>query len=122
MSSKSITRAILVCMALGIFVGYLCNTFAANADSAKTISGHFGVVADIFLRLIKMIISPLVFATLVSGIAHMGDTKAIGRIVLKAMLWFVCPSFVPLLIGLIMVNTLRPGDNLNLPLPDVNAA
>jgi Na+/H+-dicarboxylate symporter len=122
MSSKSITRAILVCMVLGIFVGYLCNTFAANADSAKTISGYFGVVADIFLRLIKMIIAPLVFATLVSGIAHMGDTKAIGRIGLKAMLWFVCASFVSLLIGLIMVNILRPGDNLNLPLPDVNAA
>ena len=117
MSSKSITRAILVCMVLGIFVGYLCNTFAANADSAKTISGYFGVVADIFLRLIKMIIAPLVFATLVSGIAHMGDTKAIGRIGLKAMLWFVCASFVSLLIGLIMVNILRPGDNLNLPLP-----
>ena len=122
MSSKSITRAILVCMVLGIIVGYFCNTFAADADTAKTISGYFGVVADIFLRLIKMIIAPLVFATLVSGIAHMGDTKAIGRIGLKAMLWFVGASFVSLLIGLIMVNILRPGDNLNLPLPDANAA
>src|SRR3954451_17220609 len=122
MSSKSITRAILVCMVLGIFVGYLCNTFAANADSAKTISGYFGVVADIFLRLIKMIIAPLVFATLVSGIAHMGDTKAIGRIAMKAILCFVAPSFVPLLIALIMFNTLPPGDTITLPLPDVNAA
>ena len=52
----------------------------------------------------------------------MGDTKAIGRIGLKAMLWFVGASFVSLLIGLIMVTILRPGDNLNLPLPDVNAA
>ena len=75
MSSKSITRAILICMVLGIFVGYLCNTFARDADAAKTIAGYFGVVADIFLRLIKMIIAPLVFATLVSGIAHMGDTR-----------------------------------------------
>jgi Na+/H+-dicarboxylate symporter len=122
MSSKSITRAILVCMVLGIFVGYLCNTFAADADAARVISGYFGVVADVFLRLIKMIIAPLVFATLVSGIAHMGDTKAIGRIGLKAMLWFVSASFVSLLVGLVMVNILRPGDNLNLPLPDVNAA
>jgi Na+/H+-dicarboxylate symporter len=122
MSSKSITRAILVCMIAGIVVGYLCNTFAANADTAKTISGYFGIVADIFLRLIKMIIAPLVFATLVSGIAHMGDTKAIGRIGLKAMIWFVSASFVSLFVGLVMVNILRPGDNLNLPLPDVNAA
>jgi Na+/H+-dicarboxylate symporter len=109
-------------MIAGIVVGYLCNTFAANADTAKTISGYFGIVADIFLRLIKMIIAPLVFATLVSGIAHMGDTKAIGRIGLKAMIWFVSASFVSLFVGLVMVNILRPGDNLNLPLPDVNAA
>ena len=67
MSSKSITRAILICMVLGIIVGYFCNTFAADADTAKMISGYFGVVADIFLRLIKMIIAPLVFATLVSA-------------------------------------------------------
>ena len=119
MSSKSITRAILVCMVLGIIVGYFCNTFAADADTAKTISGYFGVVADIFLRLIKMIIAPLVFSTLVVGIAHMGDTKAIGRIgaegdaLVRLRLLRVAADRPDL------VNILRPGDNLNLPLPDV---
>ena len=122
MSSQKITRAILICMVLGIAVGYLCSVLAPDADAAKNISGYFSLVTDVFLRLIKMIIAPLVFATLVSGIAHMGDTKAIGRIGLKAMGWFVSASFVSLLIGLVMVNLLRPGENLNLPLPDVNAA
>jgi Na+/H+-dicarboxylate symporter len=122
MSSKTITKAILICMILGIGVGYICSILVPDAETAKSIAGYFGLVTDIFLRLIKMIIAPLVFATLVAGIAHMGDTKAIGRIGLKAMIWFVSASFVSLLIGLVMVSLLRPGDNLNLPLPDVNAA
>jgi Na+/H+-dicarboxylate symporter len=122
MSSQKITTYILVCMILGICVGYLCNTFAPDAETAKAIAGYFSLVTDVFLRLIKMIIAPLVFATLVSGIAHMGDTKAIGRIGLKAMGWFVSATFVSLLIGLVMVNLLQPGANLNLPIPDVNAA
>jgi Na+/H+-dicarboxylate symporter len=122
MSSKAITTAILIGMILGIIVGYLCNILAPDAETAKSIAGYFSIITDVFLRLIKMIIAPLVFSTLVSGIAHMSDTKAIGRIGAKAMLWFVSASFVSLLIGLVMVNLLRPGDNLNLPLPDVNAA
>jgi Na+/H+-dicarboxylate symporter len=122
MSSQKITRAILICMVLGIGAGYVISIVSPDAESAKSIAGYFGLVTDIFLRLIKMIIAPLVFATLVSGIAHMGDTKAIGRIGLKAMAWFVSASFVSLLIGLVMVSLLRPGENLNLPIPDVNAA
>src|SRR4029079_7696205 len=80
------------------------------------------LITDIFLRLIKMIIAPLVFSTLVVGVAHMGDTKAVGRIGAKAMLCFVGASLVSLLTGMILVNILRPGDNLNLPLPDANSA
>jgi Na+/H+-dicarboxylate symporter len=69
-----------------------------------------------------MIIAPLVFSMLVVGIAHMGDTESIGRIGLKAMGWFVSASVVSLALGLVMVNLLRPGDNLNLPLPQASVA
>ena len=89
-----------------------------DPKTAKTIADYISLITDIFLRLIKMIIAPLVFSTLVVGVAHMGDTKAVGRIGGKAMLWFVGASLVSLLLGLILVNILRPGDNLNLPLPD----
>jgi Na+/H+-dicarboxylate symporter len=93
-----------------------------DPQTTKAIAGYISLMTDIFLRLIKMIIAPLVFSTLVVGVAHMGDTKAIGRIGLKAMLWFVSASLVSLLLGMVMVNLLRPGDNLNLPLPDTDAA
>jgi hypothetical protein len=63
-----------------------------------------------------------VFSTLVVGIAHMGDTKAVGRIGAKAMVWFVGASLVSLVVGMVLVNVLRPGDNLNLPLPDADAS
>ena len=96
-------------------------TLWPDPQTAKTIAGYISLLTDIFLRLIKMIIAPLVFSTLVVGIAHMGDTKAIGRIGVKAMGWFVGASLVSLLLGMIMVNILRPGDNLNLPLPDADA-
>jgi Na+/H+-dicarboxylate symporter len=79
-------------------------------------------VTDVFLRLIKMIIAPLVFATLVAGIAHMGDASAVGRIGLKAMAWFITASLVSLGLGLVMVNILQPGANLGLPLPEAGAA
>ena len=93
-----------------------------DPQTAKAIAGYISLFTDVFLRLIKMIIAPLVFSTLVVGVAHMGDTKAVGRIGGKAMLWFVSASLVSLLLGLIMVNILRPGDNLNLPLPDAGAS
>src|ERR1700731_1184007 len=64
----------------------------------------------------------IILIGMVLGMAHMGDTKAVGRIGGKAMLWFVSASLVSLLLGLIMVNILRPGDNLNLPLPDATAS
>ena len=88
----------------------------------KAIAGYISLMTDVFLRLIKMIIAPLVFSTLVVGVAHMGDPKIVGRIGAKAMVWFISASLVSLLLGLVLVNILRPGDNLNLPLPDAQAA
>ena len=122
MRSQKLTTIIFIGMVLGILVGYACNTMWPDPQIAKTIAGYISLLTDIFLRLIKMIIAPLVFTTLVVGVAHMGDTKAIGRIGAKAMGWFIGASLVSLLLGMIMVNILRPGDNLNLPLPDADAS
>jgi Na+/H+-dicarboxylate symporter len=121
MRSK-LTLIILVAMVLGILVGYACHILWPDPKTAKTIADYISLFTEIFLRLIKMIIAPLVFSTLVVGVAHMGDTKAIGRIGVKAMAWFVCASLVSLLVGMILVNLLRPGDNLNLPIPDADAS
>ena len=122
MRAQRLTTIIFIGMLLGIAVGYACNQLWPDPQTAKTIAGYISLFTDIFLRLIKMIIAPLVFTTLVVGVAHMGDTKAVGRIGGKAMLWFVSASLVSLLLGLIMVNILRPGDNLNLPLPEASVA
>jgi Na+/H+-dicarboxylate symporter len=122
MRSNKLTTMIFIGMLLGIAVGYACNILWPDPQTAKSISGYISLVTDVFLRLIKMIIAPLVFSTLVVGVAHMGDTKAIGRIGAKAMGWFIAASLVSLLLGMVMVNLMRPGENLNLPLPDVNAS
>jgi Na+/H+-dicarboxylate symporter len=121
MRSK-LTTIILVGMVLGILVGWACHELWPDPKTAKSIADYISLFTDIFLRLIKMIIAPLVFSTLVVGVAHMGDTKAVGRIGAKAMAWFIGASLVSLLTGLILVNILRPGDNLNLPLPDAAAS
>ena len=88
----------------------------------KLFAGYISYGSTIFLRLIKMIIAPLVFSTLVVGVAHMGDPKVVGRIGGKAMLWFVSASLVSLLLGLSWSTSCAPGDNLNLPLPDAQAS
>src|SRR3954467_14794814 len=122
MRTQRLTILIMGGMVLGIVTGHFCHSLWPNPDTAKSIAGYISLITDIFLRLIKMIIAPLVFSTLVVGVAHMGDTKAVGRIGAKAMLWFIGASLVSLLVGMILVNLLRPGDNLNLPLPDAQAS
>ena len=79
------------------------------------------LLSDIFLRLIKMIVAPLVFATLVVGVAKVGDIKAVGRIGGKTMLWFVSASLLSLILGLILVNIFKPGEAMHLPLPSSNS-
>jgi len=75
------------------------------------------LLSDIFLRLIKMIVAPLVFTTLVVGVAKVGDIKAVGRIGGKTMLWFISASLMSLLLGMLLVNIWKPGEAMNLPLP-----
>ena len=118
---KYMLQIILGALILGVCVGYVIyNSF--DAGQAKEIASYFELVSTLFLRLIKMIIAPLVFSTLIVGIAHMGDTASVGRIFVKTMAWFISASFASLLIGLVMVHILQPGANLNIPLPETSAA
>ncbi|HEY5824154.1 MAG TPA: dicarboxylate/amino acid:cation symporter [Cyclobacteriaceae bacterium] len=80
----------------------------------------FSVLADVFLRLIKMIVAPLVFTTLVVGVAKLGDIKSVGRIGGKTLLWFISASFLSLLLGMLIVNLFEPGIAMHLPRPDVS--
>jgi Na+/H+-dicarboxylate symporter len=100
------TTYILVAMVLGIAVGGLIHDQFADPATQKVFAGYVSIGSMIFLRLIKMIIAPLVFSTLVVGIGHMSDAGAVGG---KAMLWFVSASLVSLTLGLILVNLFEPG-------------
>ena len=113
---------ILIAMVLGIIVGYMIFTSFPDKKAAKEIADYVSIVSDVFLRLIKMLIGPLVFSTLVVGIAHMGDAKSVGRVFGKAIGWFLTASLISLVIGLVMANLLKPGENLGLPLPDIGAS
>jgi Na+/H+-dicarboxylate symporter len=98
----------------GVLVGWACHQFSGSEQGAKEIAAYFSMVTDIFLRLIKMIIAPLVFATLVGGIASMGNSRSVGRIGARAMAWFVTASVISLLIGMGLVNLFQPGAGLNM--------
>ncbi|MFC6047708.1 dicarboxylate/amino acid:cation symporter, partial [Methylobacterium hispanicum] len=106
---------------LGILVGAVLHGQAAGPEEAKALAAHFTLVTDIFLRLIKMIIAPLVFATIVAGIASFGDARSVGRVAALAMGWFLTASVVSLTLGLITANLFQPGAGLALPLPDAGA-
>jgi Na+/H+-dicarboxylate symporter len=111
---NKLPRRIAIGIALGVLVGWACHHFAGSEQSAKEIASYFSMVTDIFLRMIKMIIAPLVFATLVGGIASMGNSRSVGRIGLRAMAWFVSASVISLAIGMGLVNLFQPGAGLNM--------
>src|SRR6476659_10119116 len=113
---------ILIAMVIGIIIGYMIFVQFPDKKAAASIAGYVSIMSDVFLRLIKMLIGPLVFSTLVVGIAHMGDAKSVGRVFGKALGWFITASLVSLILGLIMANLLKPGENLGLPLPDIGAS
>jgi Na+/H+-dicarboxylate symporter len=114
--SNRFTQYILGAMVLGIMMGTAIYNYLP--DSRAEWASSINLIAMMFLRLIKMIIAPLVFATLVGGIAHMGSGAKLGRIFAKTMGWFISASFVSLLLGLVMVNLLQPGANFPGTLPD----
>jgi Na+/H+-dicarboxylate symporter len=117
-----ITSRIVIAMVLGIAAGYGCHSAFPDPGATKSIAGYLSLISDVFLRLIKMIIAPLVFSTLTVGVAHMGDTRAVGRVGVKALGWFAIASFISLLLGLLIATLLQPGAHLNLPLPPSDAA
>ncbi len=117
----NLTFQILIAMLLGGILGIIIHN-NLPPEGAKEFSGYIKLLATIFIRLVQMIISPLVFTTLVVGIAKLGDIKAVGRIGGKAMGWFFTASFISLLIGMFWVNVLKPGEGLNLSNIDVSTA
>ncbi|MXV15271.1 dicarboxylate/amino acid:cation symporter [Hufsiella ginkgonis] len=96
---------------------------AVRKEATATREGkleYFALLSDIFLRLIKMIVAPLVFTTLVVGVAKVGDVKAVGRIGGKTMIWFLSATLVSLMLGMILVNLFEPGKTMHLALPDTH--
>jgi Na+/H+-dicarboxylate symporter len=115
--AKRLTLYILVGLLLGGLTGLAMHATITDPGTLKQAADYFNIITDLFLRMIKMIIAPLVFATLVAGIAHMGDTSALGRIGARTLGWFLGASFVSLTLGLILVNLLQPGTDTGLTLP-----
>jgi Na+/H+-dicarboxylate symporter len=95
------------------------NQKAASAARDKKLE-PFSLMGDLFLRLIKMIIAPLVLCTLVVGVARLGDMKSVGRIGAKTLLWFISASLVSLFLGMLLVNFFSPGEAMHLPVPETD--
>jgi proton glutamate symport protein len=106
------TTRIFAGLLLGILVGWLWPSFGVAVRP----------LADVFLRMIKMIVAPLLFSTLVVGIAGSGDLKSLGRIGLKAIIYFEAATTIALLVGLVLVNVFQPGAGLSVPLGADTAA
>jgi Na+/H+-dicarboxylate symporter len=112
---------------LGVIAGWATNAAIddgtpASAERLKAIAEYLSIVTALFLRLIKMIIAPLVFSTLVAGIAHMGDIAALGRVGLRSLGWFIGASLVSLTLGLILVNCSSPASASTCRFPPATAA
>jgi len=107
---KRLTLWILAGMILGVAVGYTVHqNFAPDSTQFEYLTKTFKLLSDIFLNLIKLLVAPLILSTIVVGIAHMGDSSALGRIGFRAITWFIIASFISIGLGLLMVNLFQPG-------------
>jgi len=115
--TNRLTTYILLSMLAGVLVGYLVHV---NADAVfiKEFSANVKLLGKVFIRMVQMIIAPLVFSTLVVGIAKLGNLSAVGRVGGKSMLWFITASLISLSIGLLLVNLFQPGHYINLSQAD----
>ena len=110
-----LTFYILIGMILGVITGYLVRVYVpADSEAFTYWLRSFSTLSTIFLNLIKLVVAPLILGTLVAGIAHMGDSSALGRIGTRAIAWFILASLISISLGLIMVNFFEPGAGLNL--------
>ena len=118
--SKIITRRVLVAVLLGLLIGSCLSFFkpAIDPSTMDVVIRGLRAFTDLFLRLIKLLIGPLVLATLSVGVGQMGTGAAVGRIGLRAMTWFLSASLLSLCLGMLLVNLLHPGTALHLPLPE----
>ena len=105
----TLTQQIFTGLVLGIAIGFIVSR------TNPGVAVYFKPFSDLFLRLIKMIIAPLIFATLVAGIAGAGHAKTVGRLGLRALIYFEVVTTLALVVGLLTVNILRPGVGLALP-------
>ena len=121
MPKISLTGWIMIAMVAGVLLGLWVH-YNGSPVQVAAFSDVINVLTDIFLRLIKMIIAPLVFSTLVVGIAKLGDIKAVGRIGGKTLLWFMGATLLSLSLGLIVMSNLSLGTELNLPMPPAGAS
>lgn len=118
---NKLTLYILIAMALGIVTGYIINRYSPET-TRQSFSSNIKILTTIFLRLVQMIIAPLVFSTLVVGIAKLGDLKTVGRVGGRSLLWFVSASLASLLLGLMLVNFFKPGEGIHLAVQGTNVA
>jgi len=109
MKRMSMTTIIVIAMLLGIGAGATAHALIPDTVQQQHVAHYLSIGSTVFLRLIKMIIAPLVFSTLVVGIGHMSDAASVGRVGAKAMIWFVVASLFSLSLGLVLVNLFGPG-------------
>ncbi len=117
---RRLTLYILIGMVLGVAVGQVFYTMVDPAVVKDQVAPWLKLLSDIFLNLIKMLVAPLVLSTIVVGIAHMGDSTALGRIGFRAIAWFIIASLISIGLGLVMVNLFQPG--VGAPIPDAASA
>lgn len=115
-NANKLTICIVIFMLAGIVSGAVIHSYTSESIIAAW-SDNITLLTDIFLRLIKMVIAPLVFSTLTVGIMRLGETSTIGRVGGKAMIWFISSSILSILVGLFIVTLEQPGSGLNLAIP-----
>ncbi|WP_068595238.1 dicarboxylate/amino acid:cation symporter [Vaginella massiliensis] len=119
MKNNKLFIAIIIGLVAGVALGGIVHY--VFPDAIAGFSKNIKLLGTVFIRLVQMIIAPLVFSTLVVGIAKMGDMRLVGRVGGKAMVWFITASLISLTIGLIIVNIIRPGENMNLTIDSADA-
>ena len=111
-NANKLTLFIVIFMLMGILSGAAIHAYA-TPTTVSARADNITLLTDLFLRLIKMVIAPLVFSTLTVGIMRLGETATIGRVGGKAMVWFITSSVLSILVGLVIVTFQHPGAGLN---------